>query len=93
MSRGNFCIGPVSPEQIGPARSSDRPAGVLIQRKAGKALPAVNLSGIVDHRFFCLDESQRSRRKYAAIQRDGTSGVNLTFILPSGPLGSILKNT
>ena len=69
---GNFCVGPVSPEQIGPARSSDSPTGVLIQRKAGKALPALDLSGIIDQWFFCLDESQSSWRKYAAIQRDGT---------------------
>jgi len=73
MSGGDFGIRSVAKKQIRASGSPNGTAGILIQGKAAESLPAFNLTRAVDHRFFRFDKDQGRRRKYAAIQRDGTS--------------------
>ena len=58
MSCRYFSIRPVSPENIRSARASNGPPGILVQRKAGKMLPTLNLTGTIDNRFFGFNKAK-----------------------------------
>ena len=73
MPGGNFGIRAVAPEQIRPARSPNRTAGILVEHKAAAVRPAVDLAGTVYHGFFCLHIYQGRRREQAPVQRDGSA--------------------
>ena len=57
MPCGNFSVGSIAPENICSARTSNGPAGILIHSESAKGLPALDLSGTIDNRFFGLDET------------------------------------
>ena len=91
MAGGNFGIGPVAPEQIGPSRSPNSAAGILVEHKAAAIRPAVDLTGAVNHRFFCLDICQGSRREQASIQCDGSARRQQYIQIAKGAFGLQLE--
>ncbi len=71
VPRGKLGIGAFTPENVGPARPHDRPAGVLVQHEPAAIHPGLDLAGGLAQRLFRLDERQHRRRENFSIQGEG----------------------